>query len=137
MIIENFDFEVLSGNRMIYKGSTYFGFFTPEALDQQIGLREAVYSPTDEDIANAQTVALPDEGPLVPEDTRPGYAYQCEGLKMPSKALRMIDSIEVLNPEGGPAKLGFLRASKTGRSRRMVFQGSFLPGSGLSRISGH
>jgi hypothetical protein len=41
MIIEYFDFKVIQNNRTVYEGDTYFGFFTAEALDQQVGIREA------------------------------------------------------------------------------------------------
>ena len=38
IIIENFDFEVLTDRGPIYTGDTYFGFFSTEALAQQKGL---------------------------------------------------------------------------------------------------
>ena len=41
MIIENFDFEVLSEDRPVYTGDTYFGFFSAQALSQQKGLGAA------------------------------------------------------------------------------------------------
>ena len=37
MIIENFDMEVYSGQEMIYKGTTYFGFFSAAALAKSSG----------------------------------------------------------------------------------------------------
>ena len=39
MLIQHFDFEVHGREGLIYGGSTYFGFFTPEALGRQEGLR--------------------------------------------------------------------------------------------------
>src|SRR5262249_3194495 len=41
MIIQNFEFDVRSGNTPLYRGDTYFGFFRAEALAQQVGLRDA------------------------------------------------------------------------------------------------
>ena len=42
MIIQHFDFAVRdAAGRDVFAGDTYFGFFTREALDQQVGLREA------------------------------------------------------------------------------------------------
>jgi 3-hydroxymyristoyl/3-hydroxydecanoyl-(acyl carrier protein) dehydratase len=41
MIIQSFEFEMRRGRDLVYKGTTEFGFFTKEALGQQIGLRGA------------------------------------------------------------------------------------------------
>ena len=40
MIIEHFDFQVLQSGKMIYQGQTHFGFFTPKALADQVGLQQ-------------------------------------------------------------------------------------------------
>src|SRR5207245_280096 len=41
MIIQNYDYRVSTGGRTVYEGDTYFGFFTRDALANQVGLREA------------------------------------------------------------------------------------------------
>ena len=41
MIIQNFDYEMRRGADLVYRGNTEFGFFTQEALSQQVGVREA------------------------------------------------------------------------------------------------
>ena len=41
MIIEHFRFEVRCGARTVFSGTTYFGFFTPQALSDQQGLQDA------------------------------------------------------------------------------------------------
>ncbi|OQX26894.1 MAG: hypothetical protein BWK80_08020, partial [Desulfobacteraceae bacterium IS3] len=48
MIIENFDMQVLCDGEMLYDGDTYFGFFSYEALAQQVGIqgaKEKAYKP--------------------------------------------------------------------------------------------
>src|SRR5262249_25777697 len=40
MIIQGFDFHLRAGEHSIYRGSTTFGFFSKEALAQQVGLRD-------------------------------------------------------------------------------------------------
>jgi 3-hydroxymyristoyl/3-hydroxydecanoyl-(acyl carrier protein) dehydratase len=125
MIIENFDFEVHDEERPVYSGTTYFGFFTAQALAQQVGLREAVYRP-DEDIHQAGTVArLADEAPLVPDDVQPGAIHQPQGLVMPAKALRMIDSIDLFQAKGGPHGLGYVRGRKQVDPSEWFFKAHF------------
>ena len=57
MIIEHFDFQVLAADQMIYDGDTNFGFFTPQALAQQVGLRQAVYQPNASELAQIAAAA--------------------------------------------------------------------------------
>ncbi|KJS28359.1 MAG: hypothetical protein VR64_25005 [Desulfatitalea sp. BRH_c12] len=125
MIIENFDFEVHDGDKPVYSGTTYFGFFTAQALAQQVGLREAVYRP-DEDTHQADIVArLADEAPLVPDDVQPGTIGQPQGLVMPAKALRMIDSIDLFQATGGPQGLGYVRGRKQVDPSEWFFKAHF------------
>jgi PfaB family protein len=112
MIIEYFDFKVIQNNRTVYEGDTYFGFFTPEALKQQVGIREAAkisYSPTNEELKRAISESLPMDVPLFPEDPETSLATS---LALPSKALLMIDKIDLFIPDGGPYRLGFVRGVK-------------------------
>ena len=95
MIIQHFDFCVLHRDRTVYKGTTYFGFFTRTALANQIGLREvAPYQPTLNESARAERFPFPQEAPF------------------PDSMLRMVDEIDVFISDGGSAGLGFIRASK-------------------------
>ena len=41
MIIQNYEFAVRGGSREVYRGQTTFGFFSRDALAQQVGIREA------------------------------------------------------------------------------------------------
>jgi 3-hydroxymyristoyl/3-hydroxydecanoyl-(acyl carrier protein) dehydratase len=111
MIIEHFDFEVLDGQKPIYTGNTYFGFFTAKALSQQVGLREAVYAPTEDELACFGGQDLEDAAPLTPEDPA-GKDMTFKTLRLPARALRMIDRIEAFCPDGGTHGLGFIRGTK-------------------------
>ncbi|MFY9942313.1 MAG: hydroxymyristoyl-ACP dehydratase, partial [Desulfobacterales bacterium] len=121
-IIENFDFQVWAGGAMIYDGDTSFGFFTRQALANQVGLRE---SPPPEASGAADPAGgqrLVDERPLKPED--PNNSPPA-GLAMPARALRMIDRIDVFQPDGGPHGLGYVRGSKTVDPAEWFFKAHF------------
>jgi 3-hydroxymyristoyl/3-hydroxydecanoyl-(acyl carrier protein) dehydratase len=125
MIIEHYDFEVWQPNQKLYAGSTYFGFFTSEALAQQEGLRRAdlqVYKPLPQEVKSNQLDELVDVAPLAPED--PNY-HPNGGLVLPAKAIRMVDRIEIFLPQGGPAKLGYIRGSKTVDPEEWFFKAHF------------
>jgi 3-hydroxymyristoyl/3-hydroxydecanoyl-(acyl carrier protein) dehydratase len=111
MIIEEFDMQVLKAGRIIYEGDTVFGFFSEEALSKQVGIRDVdkeIYKPSQEEINTAVSHSFPDEAPLAPDDAVSDDVFQ---MGMPSKALRMIDSVKyVIN--GGPQGLGYIRAEK-------------------------
>jgi len=91
MIIQNFNFRVYDTEGDIYIGDTYFGFFTKEALSDQIGIREDnLY-----DGFNPSTAIPFPDNPV-----------------LPIFPLRMMDEITVLEPDGGPDKLGFIEGRK-------------------------
>jgi len=125
MIIENFDMQVLQENEMIYEGTTYFGFFSKEALAQQIGIRgakEQAYLPSRDELAISRSYLFQNDAPLSPDDPNidPNPA-----LAMPAKALRMIDRIEVYIPDGGPHALGFIRGVKIVDPAEWFFKAHF------------
>ena len=109
MLIQHFDFEVRDREGPVYGGSTYFGFFTPEALDRQEGLRPDPADPVAW-TGDPRVVAtgMPDLPPVSPADEarQPG-----EGLVLPARALRMLDRVDLV-PGGGRAGLGRLRGVK-------------------------
>jgi PfaB family protein len=112
MIIEHFDFMVFQDAQTIYSGDTNFGFFTKQALAQQVGIRNAektAYMPGPDELRHSRSFIFDDEAPLFPEDTNMDPA---SSLAMPAKALRMIDGIDVFVPNGGPQGLGYIRGVK-------------------------
>jgi 3-hydroxymyristoyl/3-hydroxydecanoyl-(acyl carrier protein) dehydratase len=91
MIIQHYEYSVRSGQTLVFDGETYFGFFHPEALAEQAGIREAVpYELTQEEASKARSFAIPDAAPL------------------PDRRWRMVDRIESLVADGGPAGLGVI-----------------------------
>ncbi len=125
MIIEKFDIQVLHGQSLIYEGETAFGFFSKQALSQQVGLRDArqrVWTPPEEVVASASPRLLPQLPPLTPqgpEDER------SQGALLPSRALLMIDQVDLLLPEGGPEGRGYVRGSAAVRPDAWFFRAHF------------
>jgi 3-hydroxymyristoyl/3-hydroxydecanoyl-(acyl carrier protein) dehydratase len=125
MIIENFDFEVLAEGKAVYIGNTYFGFFTAQALAQQVGLRESVYKPSEAERLLANRIQFKDTEPITPEETPSGRPYQAGGLALPATALRMIDGIDIYAENGGPSGLGYIRGFKTVNPEEWFFKAHF------------
>ena len=124
MIIEDFDFEVLSQGRMVYQGTTNFGFFSQAALDQQKGIRSAdqrAWHPQPHAIPNRQW-DLAATAPLTPED-----ATQADHrpLTLPARALSMIDAVDGYLPDGGPNGLGWIRGIKAVDPGEWFFKAHF------------
>ena len=108
MIIQNYDFHVLNGTETVYKGTTYFGFFTRAALADQVGIRDAkLYQPTSNELESASSFAYPDASPY------------------PDKMLRMIDEIEFFVSDGGPKGLGVIRGTKIVNLEEWFFKAHF------------
>jgi PfaB family protein len=94
MIIQNYDYEVFSEQGIIYKGDTYFGFFSKQALANQVGIKDAaLYQPTTGEISRSIQYAYPDVAPY------------------PVNKMRMIDTISFFDTKGGPSGLGFIRGT--------------------------
>jgi len=108
MIIQEFDFVVSDAHGVLYDGETMFGFFSKEALANQVGIRDAVaYEPTTDEIARGANLPYPENAPF------------------PDQQLRMIDRIELYVANGGPAKLGYLRGTKQVDPNEWFFQAHF------------
>ncbi|MDX2199235.1 MAG: beta-ketoacyl synthase N-terminal-like domain-containing protein [Phycisphaerae bacterium] len=131
MIIQKFDYQVWSRAGLVYSGDTSFGFFTREALSNQVGLRDAAKTlkqwragaaPLD-----AQHEFEPDM-PVTPEDAEMLSDFADRGfdrLVMPATAWRMIDAVVADQPAGGPDGLGYLRGSKRVRPEEWFFAAHF------------
>jgi len=108
MIIQHYDFHVLAGEQPIYRGETYFGFFTREALLQQVGIREAsIYQVTDDDRIRSKRFSFPQDAPF------------------PGQQLRMVDEIDMYLPEGGPKGLGLIVGNKKIDPNEWFFKAHF------------
>jgi 3-hydroxymyristoyl/3-hydroxydecanoyl-(acyl carrier protein) dehydratase len=95
MIIQEYDFSVADRQGILYEGDTMFGFFSKEALANQVGIRDAkAYQPTTEEITRGRSLPYPEAAPF------------------PEKQLRMIDRIELFVPDGGPQGIGYIRGVK-------------------------
>mgnify|MGYP003640296313 CR=1 FL=1 len=94
MIIQHYHMAVHGAGGCIYEGTTYFGFFSQQALADQVGIREAVlYEPTDGECACNAPFPYPDTAPF------------------PDREWGMVDEVSVFDPKGGPNGLGFIRGT--------------------------
>jgi 3-hydroxymyristoyl/3-hydroxydecanoyl-(acyl carrier protein) dehydratase len=108
MIIQGYDFTISDRQGPVYSGDTVFGFFSAEALSQQVGVRDArPYRPSPGEVARGEQFDYPDGAPF------------------PDRQLRMIDRIELLVGDGGPHGLGFIRGSKMVDPGEWFFQAHF------------
>jgi 3-hydroxymyristoyl/3-hydroxydecanoyl-(acyl carrier protein) dehydratase len=108
MIIQSYDFAISDRSGPVYSGDTVFGFFSAESLAQQVGVREAKpYQATAVEIARGEQFDYPTDAPF------------------PAAKLRMIDRIEQLVIDGGPAGLGFIRGSKAVDGDEWFFKAHF------------
>ncbi|MBI2423067.1 MAG: type I polyketide synthase [Candidatus Hydrogenedentes bacterium] len=108
MIIQHFHMRLESDAGTVYEGTTYFGFFTAEALATQLGVQGVnPYRPTDAEVARAHSLPYPKNAPY------------------PDTALRMVDTIALYIPDGGPHGLGFIRGEAQVDPGAWFFQAHF------------
>jgi 3-hydroxymyristoyl/3-hydroxydecanoyl-(acyl carrier protein) dehydratase len=108
MIIQHYEFAVRDAGRVVYDGNTYFGFFTRQALSEQVGIRDATsIEPDAEAFRRERRFAFPTEAPF------------------PEARFCMVDDIDLLVPDGGPKGLGFVRGSKAVNPAEWFFQAHF------------
>ena len=95
MIIQHYHMALDSEHAgRLYEGTTYFGFFSDQALADQVGMRDAViHQPSAAELERGASFAVP--------LTRP----------FPDRRMRMIDHIELLVADGGPEGLGWIHGS--------------------------
>jgi acyl transferase domain-containing protein/3-hydroxymyristoyl/3-hydroxydecanoyl-(acyl carrier protein) dehydratase len=132
MLIQAFELLVTQGDRIIYKGTTNFGFFSKEALANQIGLRGAQpYEPTADEMKRSVAFELDMVEPMDPSDLTP---VPLNGLQLPGKTFLMVDRIDAYVIDGGPHGLGYIRGTKTVDTTEWFFKAHFyqdpvIPGS--------
>ncbi|MGL5097170.1 MAG: type I polyketide synthase, partial [Planctomycetia bacterium] len=108
MIIQHYKLKTECAGRTVYEGTTYFGFFTKQALANQVGLRDAKpYKPTPSEAARAEAFPMPEDGLLA------------------AKPLRMIDAVETYVADGGPTRLGFIQGVKRVDPTEWFFKAHF------------
>jgi len=108
MIIQNYDYEMHSNQGLVYKGNTYFGFFSHQALAEQVGVRDAIpYKANDEEIARGKSFSYPTQVP------------------MPLDMMRMVDEITLCVPDGGLNELGFIEAIANVKGDAWFFKAHF------------
>lgn len=108
MIIQHYDMHTYADCGDVYKGTTYFGFFSHEALANQIGIRDAkVYEPSDRELIRTDTFDYPNHAPY------------------PDEMMRMLDRIVVFDPKGGPHGLGVVHGEMDVNPERWFFQAHF------------
>ncbi len=105
MIIQHYQLAVRAQGRMVYEGTTYFGFFSHAALADQVGVVGA--QRLEPGGGAGESFAFPHEAPF------------------PGAMLRMVDQIDAWHPEGGPAGLGYIRGSKRVDPDEWFFQAHF------------
>lgn len=117
MIIQEFDFSVADRQGVLYEGETMFGFFSREALANQVGIRDAKpYQPSAAESERGRTLPYPEAAPF------------------PEKQLRMLDRIDLFVADGGPCGLGYIRGIKEVDPAEWFFEAHFfedpvMPGS--------
>jgi 3-hydroxymyristoyl/3-hydroxydecanoyl-(acyl carrier protein) dehydratase len=108
MIIQEYDFSVSDFVGVIYEGETTFGFFSKDALANQVGIKDAaLYNPSSNELARSQSIEYPAEWPF------------------PQKELKMIDKIDIFIPDGGEKALGYIRGIKTVDPEEWFFKAHF------------
>jgi 3-hydroxymyristoyl/3-hydroxydecanoyl-(acyl carrier protein) dehydratase len=108
MIIQEYDFSVADQHGILYEGDTMFGFFSKEALANQVGIRDAKpYQPAAAEAERSRSLPYPETAPF------------------PDNQLRMIDRIEMYTPDGGPQGLGYIRGFKDVAPDEWFFKAHF------------
>ena len=95
MIIQHYTM-VLCSERLgpLYEGTTYFGFFSDQALADQVGIRDAlVHEPTPAERNRGRSLVMPHTPPF------------------PEPRFRMVDHIDLLVVDGGTHGLGWVHGS--------------------------
>ena len=116
MVIQNYFFDVYDEVGSVYKGWTYFGFFSKEALKNQIGILDAKIPPVGNDKDSERNIIYP------------------EHRILPKSMLKMIDNITIFAPHGGPKGLGYIEGTMKVRPSDWFFKAHFyqdpvIPGS--------
>jgi 3-hydroxymyristoyl/3-hydroxydecanoyl-(acyl carrier protein) dehydratase len=92
----------------LYEGTTYFGFFSEQALADQVGIRDApIHEPTPAERERGRSLVMPHTSPF------------------PGPRFRMIDRIDLLVADGGADALGWVHGSITVDPSAWFFEAHF------------
>ena len=92
----------------LYEGTTYFGFFSDQALTDQVGIRDApIHEPTAAERERGRSLVMPHTPPF------------------PEQRFRMIDQIDLLVADGGAGGLGWVHGSITVDPSAWFFEAHF------------
>jgi 3-hydroxymyristoyl/3-hydroxydecanoyl-(acyl carrier protein) dehydratase len=109
MILQHYEFAVFCRDALVYDGSAEFGFFHPDALIQQVGIKGArPYELTADEKRRAESFPFP------------------EGAPYPDSRWRMIDQVDALVVDGGRHGLGFVQGSTRVDAAAWFFKAHFL-----------
>ena len=109
MILQWYEFAVESSEGPVYDGTAEFGFFPPRAMRDQVGIRDAVnYHMSEEECSQAESMVFPDRQPF------------------PDSRWRMVDQIDEMLGDGGPAGLGVIRGSSQVNKSAWFFAAHFM-----------
>ena len=109
MIIQHYTMA-LDSERLgpLYEGTTYFGFFSDQALADQVGIRDApIHEPTAAERERGRSLVMPNTPPF------------------PEQHFRMIDQIDLLVADGGAGGLGWVHGSITVDPSAWFFEAHF------------
>ena len=108
MIIQNYDLEVRDRKGPVYRGDTVFGFFSAQALSDQVGIRDAdLYEPEPRTNPQQAPGAVPDYPPF------------------PDTAMRMLTQVTRHLPDGGRHGLGFIEGKTAVDASAWFFKAHF------------
>jgi 3-hydroxymyristoyl/3-hydroxydecanoyl-(acyl carrier protein) dehydratase len=109
MILQHYEFSVRDRDTLVYDGTTYFGFFHPNSLEQQVGIRETTLNEIGEvERSKATSIEIPHSAPF------PDFRW------------RMIDRVTALIVDGGPSKLGLIEGTTSVDPDAWFFDAHFL-----------
>ena len=109
MIIQHYTMA-LESERLgpLYEGTTYFGFFSDQALADQVGIRDArIHEPTEAEKERGRSLVMPHAPPF------------------PEQRFRMVDQIDLLVRDGGADGLGWVKGSITVDPSTWFFEAHF------------
>ena len=109
MIIQHYTMA-LESERLgaLYEGTTYFGFFSDQALADQVGIRDVpIHEPTPAERERGRSLVMPHTPPF------------------PEPRFRMIDQIDLLVADGGADGLGWVHGSITVDPSAWFFEAHF------------